>query len=81
VLSTSYQAPKTEIVAVVRKLLHARQLAFRASDILLRALEAYAVGKGDFADYLIREDARAAGCESVLTYDKTLLREVGFARP
>ena len=81
VLSASYDLPKPEIVAILRKLLHSRQLTFRASDVLLRALEAYAAGKGDFADYVIREDAVAAGCESVVTFDKALLKEEGFARP
>ena len=81
VLSVSYAAPKADIAAAIRKLLHARQLTFRASDVLLRALEAYAAGKGDFADYLVRENARAAGCDSVLTFDKSLLKEPGFARP
>jgi predicted nucleic-acid-binding protein len=81
VLSARYGFPKTEITAALRKLLHARQLTFRASDVLLRALEAYAAGKGDFADYVIREDAAAAGCESVATFDKALLKEAGFARP
>ena len=81
VLSASYAAPKTEIVAAIRKLLHARQLSFRASDVLVRALEAYAAGTGDFADYLVREDARATGCDSVLTFDKALLKEPGFGRP
>ena len=81
VLSSSYDIPKPEIVGILRRLLHARQLTFRASDVLASALEAYAGGKGDFADYLVREDARAAGCDSVLTFDKTLLKEDGFARP
>ncbi|MFI5233929.1 MAG: PIN domain-containing protein [Gemmatimonadales bacterium] len=81
VLSASYGAAKSEIVAAIRKLLHARQLAFQASDVLVRALEAYAAGRGDFADYLVREDARAAGCDAVLTFDKALLKESGFRRP
>jgi predicted nucleic-acid-binding protein len=81
VLSARYGFPKPEIIAALRKLLHARQLTFRASDVLLRALEAYAAGKGDFADYVIREDAAAAGCDSVATFDKALLKEAGFARP
>lgn len=81
VLSASYDVPKPEIVAILRKLLHSRQLTFRASDVLVRALEAYAAGKGDFADYVIREDAAAAGCDSVATFDKALLKEAGFARP
>lgn len=43
-----------------------------------RALDAYDAGGGDFADYLAREQARAAECETVATFDKVLLRERGF---
>jgi predicted nucleic-acid-binding protein len=80
VLSASYEVPKPKIVAILSELLHARQLTFRASENLVRALEAFAAGKGDFADYVIREDARAAGCDSVVTFDKVLLKEGGFVR-
>jgi predicted nucleic-acid-binding protein len=81
VLSARYELSKPEIIPLITKLLHARQLTFRASEVLARALEAYAAGKGDFADYVIREDAAAAGCDSVATFDKALLKEAGFARP
>ena len=46
-------------------------------DQLIRALDAYEAGKGDFADYLIREHARAEDCEHVTTFDRVLLRERG----
>lgn len=81
VLSARYELSKLEIIALIKKLLHARQLTFRASDVLMRALQAYTAGKGDFADYVIREDAVAAGCDSVATFDKALLKEHGFIRP
>ena len=81
VLDASYGVPRLEIADIMGRLLHARQLAFRASDVLTRALEAYRRGKGDFADYVLREDAVAAGCESVFTFDKALLKEPGFSRP
>ncbi len=81
VLAARYQLVKPQIIALLTKLLHARQLTFRASDVLVRAIEAYAAGKGDFADYVIREDAVAAGCDSVATFDKALLKEAGFTRP
>jgi predicted nucleic-acid-binding protein len=38
----------------------------------------YAHGKGDFADYVIREQARAAGCERIATFDRALLEEELF---
>lgn len=78
VMSISYDIRRKEIAGVLRNLLRARHVNFRAADQLLRALEAYEAGKGDFADYLIREHARAAGCDSVATFDRVLLRESGF---
>lgn len=78
VMSVSYDIGRREIAAVLRNLLRARHVTFRAADQLIRALEAYEAGKGDFADYLIREHARAADCDSVATFDRVLLRERGF---
>ena len=78
VLSISYRIERTEIVALLRDLFRARHLEFLATDQLVRALDAYIAGRGDFADYLIREHARAAECESVATFDKVLLKESGF---
>jgi len=78
VLRVSYRVGRSEAAALLRQLFRARHLLFRAVDQLSRALEAYAAGKGDFADYLIREHARAADCESVATFDTVLVRERGF---
>lgn len=47
----------------------------------MRALNAYERGRADFADYLIREHARRAGCDNVATFDKALLKEPGFIAP
>ncbi|HEU4586841.1 MAG TPA: type II toxin-antitoxin system VapC family toxin [Gemmatimonadaceae bacterium] len=81
VLGTAYRVRKAEIVAILGDLLRAKQLVFAAPDSLSRALTAYASGGGDFSDYLIREHARAAGCESVATFDRALLSERDFTEP
>lgn len=81
VLETSYEFKKAEIVEVLGKLLQATHLAFSARDQLYRALEAYGAGRGDFADYLIREHARGAGCQAVVTFERKLLKEPGFRAP
>ena len=78
VMSVSYNVGRKEIAAVLRSLIRARHVTFRAADQLIRALEAYEAGKGDFADYLIREHARASDCEHVATFDRVLLKERGF---
>lgn len=79
VLSTSYQFSRAEIVAVLGALLRGRGVVFHSSDSLARALQAFVAGKGDFADYLIREHARTAGADTVATFDRALLKEAGFS--
>lgn len=81
VLEAAYRVPRTEVADHLGLLLQARHLAFQDGDRLTRALDAYRAGRGDFADYLIREMAAAAGVEAIATFDGTLLREPGFVRP
>ena len=81
VLAVSYRFTRAEIAAVLRDVLRARHLSFAAADQLTMALAAYTSGRGDFADYLNRENARAAGSREVATFDKVLLRERGFVVP
>lgn len=81
VLSVAYKVGRKEIAALLRNLFRARHLAYGMVEQLIRALDAYESGKGDFADYLIREHARDADCESVVTFDRLLLKERGFVAP
>lgn len=81
VLTASYRVKKPAVVAILRELLRAKQLSFASSDFLSRAVGAFASGRGDFADYLIREHARAADCDYVVTFDRALLGDPGFAAP
>jgi predicted nucleic-acid-binding protein len=81
VLLAAYRVPRTEVAEILGRLLVAAHLRFNEVDRLSRALGAFVAGKGDFADYLIREQARAAGCEKVATFDRVLLKETGFAAP
>lgn len=81
VLSSAYRFSRAEIVQALSGLLRARAAVFTSGDRLARALDAYAKGKGDFADYLIREHARAAGADTVATFDRSLLKERGFTKP
>jgi predicted nucleic-acid-binding protein len=46
---------------------------------VLRAIAAYEEGAGDFADYLLREHAKAAGCHRVATFDTILHSDDMFA--
>lgn len=81
VLQSVYRVKRNEIVKTLSDLLRARHLSFQHGDALHRSARAFGAGRGDFADYLIAERAREAGCATVLTFDKTLLREPGFDSP
>jgi predicted nucleic-acid-binding protein len=81
VLSSAYGFSRAEIVDALSQLLRARSVVFNSADSIARALDAYRKGRGDFADYLIREHARSAGAETVATFDGALLKESGFSRP
>lgn len=78
VLERSYKIKRAEIGASLSRLIRARHLAFSSVERLSRTLESYTSGRGDFADYLIRETAKEAGCEAVATFDGDLLKEPGF---
>lgn len=81
VFSSAYRFSRAEILEALIELLRARAVVFSSADRLARSLEAYAKGKGDFADYLIREHARGAGADTVATFDRSLLKETGFSKP
>jgi len=81
VLSSAYRFSRPEIVDVLGDLLRARSVVFTSTDRLFRSLDAFRKGKGDFADYLIRELAYAAGAGTVVTFDRQLLKEPGFSKP
>jgi predicted nucleic-acid-binding protein len=81
VLRDRYRVPRSETAEILGKLLRARHLRFASTERLARALSSYRAGRGDFADYVIEHEAREAGAEPVLTFDKDLLKEPGFAAP
>lgn len=81
VLTAAYRVKRTEVIPTLRDLLRAKQLVFSTPDLASRALDAFARGRGDFADYLIREHAREAGCNVVATFDRALLGDTGFIDP
>lgn len=81
VLIRRYKLDRAEVVSVLRRLLAARHLRFSSTDRLNDALDAFDSGRGDFSDYVIRAQAFEAGCSSIATFDRALLREPGFTAP
>ncbi len=80
-LISAYRVSRAEIAENVEKLLRAEQLKFSSRELLSRALDHFVKGHGDYADYVVREHAHAAGCTRVVTFDRVLLNEQGFSEP
>jgi len=78
VLGRSYGFDRGEIAGALSKLVSSRDVELEDRDRIHRALRAYERGRCGFSDYLIREQARSAGCDTVHTFDRKLLREDGF---
>ncbi len=75
VLESAYRYSREEIASVLGDLLRTRQLVIEDLDVARKALDRYAERGGDFADYVIVERCRVAGCERVASFDGGLKDE------
>ena len=78
VLTRRARLSRADIADAVEQLLHTELVVVNDAVVCETALAAYRTGRGDFADYLIREQARAAEASEVLTFDRALKGENGF---
>lgn len=78
VLASRYKQARRQIAHALLAVMQTDVIAVTAADEVEAAIRAYAQGKGDFADYLIRERSRAAGATEVVTFDRALRGEDGF---
>lgn len=78
VLTARLERARAEIADALARLLRTEVFAFTDAAAIDRAIAAYAAGRGDFADYVIREHALAAGAREVLTFDRALKGESQF---
>ncbi|MFM9912360.1 MAG: PIN domain-containing protein [Methylophilaceae bacterium] len=69
VLRSRYRIAKSEIVAVLIKLLETRETVFEDEESLEEALHTWKDGGADFADCLIVAKSRRLGCSSLMTFD------------
>ncbi|MGH7343156.1 MAG: PIN domain-containing protein [Candidatus Rokuibacteriota bacterium] len=79
VLRTAYGLPRSDVADALERILATRQFAIEDRDSVRRALDAFVEGRGDFADYLIGERNRRAGCRTTMTFDRSLAESALFA--
>lgn len=70
VSESCYNASRTEIAGMVRRILSIRQLVVEEAETAWKALRLFESSKADFADCLVERVAIAAGCTAVMTFDK-----------
>ena len=78
VLESAYSYPRIVIGDVVEKLLLTEEFEVEHRDGVWAALDDFRNSKADFADCLIGQINRRAGCTHSLTFDKSLKHLSGF---
>ena len=78
VLERSYKLSKPAIIGVLESILEKDLFQIEHDSALRRSLHVFRAGNGSFADYLIGEIARQAGCRDTVTFDRALRGAVGF---
>lgn len=68
----TYGFDRHSIAAAIERLLEIPLFEVQERDLVRRALDAYRRNNGDFADYFIGEQNRAAGCSDTTTFDARL---------
>ena len=81
VLSYAYRFNREGITGALNELRRGAQVTIEGPDEVKRAVDAYAAGRGDFADYLLAEQAIAAGCSAIATFDRALQSDPRFKAP
>ena len=70
VSESRYGATREEVAGIVRRILSIKQLAVQDAETVWKAVRLFESSKADLADCLVACSAIAAGCKSVVTFDK-----------
>jgi predicted nucleic-acid-binding protein len=79
VLAYTYELDRRAIHEQLLSLIRTRGVVADETDLVQDALDAYANGSADFADYVILAITRRAGCRALLTFDRRLGKERGVS--
>ncbi|MGH7490490.1 MAG: PIN domain-containing protein [bacterium] len=79
VLQSRYELDKAETLALLNRLLEARELTFEDEPAIEEALFQWKASTACFTDCLIAAHNRRMGCETTATFDAKAARLPGFA--
>jgi predicted nucleic-acid-binding protein len=72
ILTAVYDHPKEDVTTMLHTILHAGHFRLEDKPSIEAAMEDYQGSKADFADCLIGRRNVAMGCESTLSFDRSL---------
>ncbi|TPI31431.1 type II toxin-antitoxin system VapC family toxin [Mesorhizobium sp. B3-2-1] len=75
-LISRYRMSREQVLAAIQRLLKIRTLVFEDFDAIVIALERSNMPQVDFADALIAEHNRNAGCSHTVTFDLRAARSI-----
>ncbi len=70
VLSRAYRMARGDIVPIIEGLLRSTELVIEQAEIHYAALDAYQSTGADYADIVIAQSGRRAGCTGTATFDR-----------
>ena len=78
VIQGCYAAAKDDTLALLDKLLRLRTLRLENTEVVARAVRAYAASAADFADCLIECSGSQAQCSHTATFDRNASKTAGM---
>lgn len=78
VLKSKNRTMRAAIAVTLDRLLAQDSVVVEQAEVVARAVRRFRSSKADFADCLIAESARAAGCARTLTFDEIAARDAGM---
>ena len=70
VLESCYGSEKSQIIAVLQRILRTRQLLVQDAETIWKAVRLFETSKADFADCLVERLGAAYECQYTSTFDK-----------
>lgn len=78
VLKTRNRSERVAIAAALDQMLSQDAFVIEQAGVVTRAVRGFRSSKADFADCLIAESAKAAGCSKTSTFDEVAARDAGM---
>lgn len=78
VLSSSYGLADDAVAQALETLLRTREILVDRAETVWKALRDFQSARADFADCLIDQTGRMAGCETTMTFDRVAARQSGM---